>query len=363
MKILYYFRDYGTVMFKWQREHIADELQHNGHSFEIINPLDYRDTEEANRAIKEKIVSEKYTLFMTCLNEELLFIDTLDFIKRNGIPTLLFCPDNLLAPFNHEKISKHFDLIWLTSKETEYLFKEWGCNTVFLPYAANPYLLKPDYSMGEILSLGFIGTPHGSRMDYINYLVDNKIPVTVHTKTENTSQQLISATAQEYMKACASYMRYPIGRKILIASILDKFKKRELHLNSEYLMVKSQIEFTSIAKYSCSYAMMLSFSDAKSTGILKNPVPIINLRHFELPMSGALQFTTYNEEIASYFEDGKEIILCKSRDEYIEKARYYLSEARQKDRMAMKIAARKRAENEHTWMKRFSIVFDLMGIK
>ena len=34
-------------------------------------------------------------------------------------------------------------MVWLTSVETENLFKKWGASTIFLPFAANPNFFKP----------------------------------------------------------------------------------------------------------------------------------------------------------------------------------------------------------------------------
>lgn len=362
MRILYYFRDYGTVMFSWQTFHIVNEMKHYNCEIEIFNPLKYDSIEQANEMLLNQVRNQSYDIFLTCHNEELLYIDTLQSIKKLGIPTLLFCPDNLLAPFNHEHIASYFDLVWLTSKETEYLFKKWNCNTVFLPYAANPYYLIPDYSNKEILTAGFIGTPHGSRADRINQLVNSGIPVTLHTQKQQANVKVFSASADNYAKAIKSYLRYPIGRKILWGSLVDKVKRHRLELNNKNLTICSQIPFEEMARVSCSYAFMLSFSDAKSTGVLKNSVPIINLRHFELPMSGALQFTTYTKEISEYFEDNKEIILCHNSEEYIDKAKFYLREDQAETRKLMKNAARIRAVNEHTWKKRFEVVFSILGI-
>ena len=362
MKVLYYFQKYNTVMYNWQVENFVAEMKMNNCEIEIFNPLLFETVDIANEKVVEKIKSIKYDLFMTCHNEEILYISTLKEIKKSGIPTLLFCPDNLLAPFNHENIANLFDLVWLTSKETKYLFDKWGCRSVFLPYAANPYLYKPDYSMDEISALGFIGTPHGTRMDHINTLVDAGIHVVVHTASTNMQQPIVSTSAKNYVKAVKNYVRYPIGRKLLVASVIDKSKKRMFHLDNPCLQIEKPVPFAEMAKYSCAYAAMLSFTDARSTGVLTHPVPIINLRHFELPMSGALQFTTYSDELASYFEENKEIILCRDRNEYIEKARYWLQDKNESKRKQMKIAARNRAVREHTWNNRFQTIFELLGL-
>ena len=46
----------------------------------------------------------------------------------------------------------------------------------------------------------------------------------------------------------------------------------------------------------------------------------------------------------------------------IDKAKFYLSEENSELRMKMKIAARKRAEKDHTWYKRFSALFKKMNL-
>lgn len=47
----------------------------------------------------------------------------------------------------------------------------------------------------------------------------------------------------------------------------------------------------------------------------------------------------------------------------LEKACFYLSPRQASLRQKMKLAARRRAENEHTWFCRFQKVFDNLGLK
>lgn len=362
MKILYYFLNLDSMMYQWQRYHIFDELRAHGCEIEIFCPRDYASLEEANERLLAQCKADHYDLFMTTFNETYLFSDTLKAIKATGTVTLLFCPDNLVAPYNHQKIAPLFDLVWLTSAETQYLFEKWGCKTIFLPYAANPDFLKPNYASPEQLRVGFIGTPHGSRIDRLNTLLSGAIPVTLHANTGNSSETFFQASVKDYLNVCKDYAKYPIGRKLAYAALKDKLKHRTLVDSYSCLEKKPPVPLEKLAEVNCSYALILSFTDANSTGVLKKPVPIVNLRNFEVPMSGALQFTTYTEEIASYFEDGKEIVLCKTAEEYVEKARYFLRDDKQAERQRMKQAARRRAEAEHTWFCRFTKVFNLLSI-
>lgn len=364
MKILYYFRNLGTAMYMWQVYHIVDELAHYNCEVEVFNPKDFETIDEANERLLKKVREERIDLFMTCHNESLLYIATLKEIKSLGIPALLFCPDNLVAPFNHRHIAPFFDLVWLTAKETEYLFKRWKCKTVFLPYAANPFFLRPDFQQTELPYIGFVGTPHGSRTDRINKLLVAGLPVCVHTRLNAFETKLISAPLDSYAKALVDSIRYPIGIKLVCGSVKDKLMKhRKLLENNPNLRRDAPVPLEKLASKNCAYALVLSFSEANSSGVLKNPVPIVNLRNFEIPMSGGLQITRYTEELASYFENDREIILCRDDDEFNEKARFYLRSDNHDLRLEMKKAARARAEKQHTWMCRFEVIFNRLGLK
>ena len=114
------------MMYQWQKYHIIDEMAEHNCQIDILSPLSYESIEEANEEIVKKLRDNCYDLFLTCLTSTHLFPETIKRIRELGIPSLLFCPDNLVAPFNHEKIAPLFDTVWLTSSETEYLFKKWN---------------------------------------------------------------------------------------------------------------------------------------------------------------------------------------------------------------------------------------------
>ena len=362
MRILYYFLNLDTMMFQWQRYHIFDELKIHGIDVDVVSPMEFSSIEEANIHLIKKAKTVHYDMFLTSFNEEFLDIATLNEIKRCDIPAVLFCPDNLTAPYRHKNICKYFDLVWLTAKETEYLFKKWEAKTIFQPYAANPYFLKPNFSDNDICRVGFIGNPHGSRIDRINSLLNGQIPVTIHSTNANVEQKFLKEKPSSYVKVLVTDMRFPIGRRLAVAAIKDKLFRRELRDPFGKLERQAPVSLDRLAEANSKYALILSFTDADSTGVLKRPVPIVNLRNFEIPMSGGLQYTTYSEELASYFEPDKEIVMAQSKEEYIDKAKFYLKPENIQLRMNIRLAARKRAEANHTWYHRFGAVFDELGI-
>lgn len=361
MNILYYFNDFSTVMFQWQQYHIVEEMHTHECEIEILSPLKYLSIDIANDAILEKLKTGKYKIFMSCLTEKEIRRETLVKAKTMGVKTLLFCPDNLVVPYNHQKLAPLFDLVWLTSKETEYLFKKWGCTTIFLPYAANPNFLKPDWGQKKIQRVGFIGTPHGSRIHTINILLKNRIPVTIHTSAKSVETHLMQASAKDYLKVLFPMLSFPIGRRLAVAAFKDKLFKRRIQDPYGMLEIKGPVPLNQLGKLNSSYALVLAFADANSSGVLANPVDIVNLRNFEIPMSGCVEFVRYTEELAEYFSDEKEIILYRNNDDMVEKARKYLEVNSQSKLIEIGNAARSRAEKDHTWYCRFQKVFQMFG--
>ncbi len=349
-------------MYQWQRYHIFDELDHHDCHIIVFNPLTYSSVEEANQKLIQELKNNKYDLFMTPHNEDWLFIETLKEIKHIGVPTLLICFDNLIVPFIHYKIAPYFDLVWLTSKETKSLFDKIGVTSLFLPYAANPNLER---SNEKCIGVGFIGTPYGSRANMINSLTRNGIPVFCHCKKKMNGQikeELVPQNSMSLNHVFMQFLKFHQGRVVLRGALVNYFKKSariedNIWLHKEYIVHPSELY-----KYYSKYSLALSSTAARNTGVLNHPLDIVNLRNFEIPMSGGLQICRYTDEMAEYFEEDKEIILYKSNEELIDKAKYYYSQEREDTRRRMRKAARERAVSQHTWFNRFIHVFQSLGI-
>lgn len=366
MKILYYFRELNTPMYWWQRIHIFDELKRYGHIIITFNPLDFFSPEEANENVLRYIKKNPdFDLFLTCVDSKWIFPSTIEMIKQWGYPTALICWDNLELPFKHKIVAPHFDFIWLTSYETKYLFENWGCkNIIFQTYAANPYVFIPRWSE-NINVVGFIGSPYGSRVNKINDLINNKINCNVYSDSLFCQGYNSSHGGKQsfdlYDKSIKAgrYLRFPIGRKVLFSALKNKIiNKTHLNSSSPFLHKFKSVSNSEMISLYSNLSLSLNITELRDTYVLRYPIHKIHLRAFEIPMSGGLQFASYNEELASYFEENKEIIFYHNIEEYIDKARFYLDKINYNQMMKMKIAARKKAENEHTWMKRFSVLFE-----
>lgn len=357
MNILYYWLDYNTNMENWQRIHFFDELAKSGISIDVFNPLNYSSFEEANEVLIKKISNDGHLpdLFMTCVDDKFLYKETINIFKKRGIPTLLICFDNLHDPYMHRKIAPIFDLVWLTSFETVYLFKKWNCNTIFLPYAANPYQYSPQ-AKESISAVGFIGTLYGARLNKMQKLADNGINCHVFTNS-NTPQSNNSQLDSNTFKTFINCLKFPIGRTVLKSAIINRFfteKKIDRQNNIHFF---PSVSFEDMISLYSAYSLSLGVTELRNTYLLKKPLHKLHLRTFEIPMCGGLQFTTFTEELAGYFEPDKEIIFYDNEDEMISKAKFYTNAKNEVIVKELKINAYHRAKSDHTWANRFKTIF------
>lgn len=367
MKILYFFKSYESYMSQWQYTHIIDELKYNGHTIDVYNPLDYRSMDEANEKLLPYLKSSAttYDLFLNCESDTYLYPETVAELKKTGIATALICFDNLHAPHIHKSLAPLFDVVWLTSSETIPMFEKWGCkNILFQTYAANPQNFQPQWSSDILRSVCFIGSPYGSRINVINGLTKNSIPTVVYTNALSSHQsyqkkESIPGQKKNKIREIAQALSFSIGRKVLWSAVLNKTglgDKSVLDMNN-YLQTEPSVSFERMQKLYSDHTLSLNITALRNTYLLKQPVQKIHLRTFEIPMCGGLQLASYSDELAGYFEDGKEIVLYRSDDEFISKSQFYLDPKNDLLVRKMKENARRRAENDHTWMNRFDRLF------
>ncbi|MCM1163640.1 MAG: glycosyltransferase [Muribaculaceae bacterium] len=372
MKIFYYFLEYDTPMYGWQRQNHIDELIRAGHEVVTFNPAQYGSMTQANsEAVKMLRQGSGWDMFLACDDQDVLFPETVGRVREMGIPSCLICWDNLELPYKQKKIAPLFDVVWLTSAETSYLFERWGCrNILFMPYAANPFIYQPSAAEEPVRAVGFIGSPYGSRTNKINDLTAGGIPCRIY------SNALVDPSYNSSLKngrksfhplnlavKTTRYLRFPIGRRVLWSTILNRFSRSsELDTTTPMLIGEPSVPFSSMCALYSALTLSLNIAELRDTYVLSQPIPKLHLRTFEIPMSGGLQLTSRTPEITNYFDEGREIVLYSSREEMVDKARYYLDPHHDSEVARMKAAARRRAEAEHTWMSRFNRIFATLGV-
>ena len=89
-------------------------------------------------------------------------------------------------------------------------------------------------------------------------------------------------------------------------------------------------------------------------------IPHVRLRDFEAPMCRTCFLTGYTDEITEFYEIGKEIDTYNSTEEFVDKVRFYLSNAQAAEQLREK--GYQRARRDHTWVRRFEQLFREIGM-
>lgn len=92
----------------------------------------------------------------------------------------------------------------------------------------------------------------------------------------------------------------------------------------------------------------------------RNKIRQIHLRDFEAPMSGACDFVEDQDELREFYDVGREIIGYTSREDLLDKVRFYLSHPHEAERIRR--AGHERARRDHTWARRFEQLFQAIGL-
>jgi len=86
----------------------------------------------------------------------------------------------------------------------------------------------------------------------------------------------------------------------------------------------------------------------------------MKLRDFDGPMAGALYLTSYNPLLANHFNIGEEILTYANIDDCINQIKYFLSN--EKERLRIAANGRARACAEHTWNHRLQSLPQALGL-
>lgn len=267
----------------------------------------------------------------------------IDRVRGLGMPTVNFYCNSIHQFHLVEEIAPHFDYCMFPEREAEPKYLAVGANPVRIQMAASPRFYKP-YPVSREYPVTFVGQKYLNREEYAHYLFINGVDVRVWGpgwRRQASPQSALSLYRRARRLIGALKRRFPEQNQLPQDRCGPPLSDEEL-----------------VKMYSRSY-ISLGFSEVqdRQTGEIKRH---IRLRDFEAPMSGALYFTGQQEELAEYYEIGKEIICYDTKEELLDKIRYYLSHESEAKRV--REAGLRRARRDHTWENRFRQLFEVIGL-
>lgn len=294
-------------------------------------------------------------------------------IRAKNVITTNFSCNNIHQFTLVKNISSLFDLNLFAEKDAEVKFKEIGVPCMWWPMASNPKYFYPINDVKRTIDASFTGAKYSSRFETIYQLLLNNINVHVY------GPGWYDANSQFNYKMLLNDLRAAaidlfLGTK---AICLREYAFLQKKANKAFCHGIDAIHQNAIQAFPDHFhnavsddKMIQLYSESHvSLGFLEvfdnhnfagKKLMHMHLRDFEAPMSGALYCTDYSDEVAEMFEPDKEILACKSIYEKIDKIHFYTKNIVAAD--LIRQAGLKRAKAEHTYKKRYELLFDKLDL-
>jgi spore maturation protein CgeB len=364
---------YAVQNHYWEDQNLLAGLQQSGHDVVVFRPGAFHEalgaawTEDDRTRVSEQLVAAVRAaheeqpvdaLFAYVLNR-LVHPDAIREIGAMGITTMNYWCNGAHQFFLVDEISPAFDYCVVTERAALPDYHRVGANPIYVQLAANPEIYKP-YDLPREYDVTFVGQRYADRPEYVDHLLKNDVDMRVWgpgwTKDRSFGEQVVGldvtlryllrhprASAQKI----AAYSKRRIQERIALPPTAERRLARAAGASLAY---EDLIKMYSRSKIS------LGFS---TTGYARyrdrHKIRQVHLRDFEAPMSGAFYFVEHQEELEEFYEPGREIITYGSREELLEKVRYYLAHDDERERI--RLAGYERAQRDHTWERRFDQLF------
>jgi spore maturation protein CgeB len=224
---------------------------------------------------------------------------TINTIRQLGSRVILYFFDDASRFDNYGKWwIGYFDYVLTEDLNAKIKYKELNVNAINIVCGSNEKIYQKIETEKKKHSVSFVGRKFSNRGDYINEILQNDISVDVFGEGWNNF--------------------------ISIKEMIRVFNSSKINLN-----------FTS------------TYNDFE--------IKQLKARIFEITMCGGFMLTEYVTGLEEYFKIGKEIDCFQTKEEAIQKIKYYLKNNDIRNEIA--IAGWKRSHKDHSWKKRLSEIF------
>lgn len=279
-------------------------------------------------------------LFFSYMASVQVLPEAIDAIRALGIPTVNFYCNAAHQFHQVAEIAPHYDWCMVPEAQAVPKYRAAGARPLHIQMAADPETYHP-FDATEEFDVTFVGQRYLNRPDIIAYLTWHGVDARAwgpHWRDviDWEDQQ----PWQWHARRLPGKLKRTVQRSLGMRPAWYPLPRRSC---GPTLSDEEMVRMYSRSRIS------LNISEVKDeiTGEIKRH---IRLRDFEGPMSGAFFMTGYQEELAEYYEIDREIVCYDSKEELLDKVRYYLR--RSEERQRIRLAGLNRARRDHTWEQR-----------
>lgn len=298
-----------------------------------------------------------------------------DAVRKLGIPTVNFFCNSIYQFELVRDIAAAADFSWHAEKDARQLYLDAGARPVWIQMGADPNIYHPVEAGPRRRVASFVGQRYADRDRLAAALIRANVPVALYGsgwKTDDGSTSPSPASSEIYLgrtshsagsrNAYLDLAKRNWGENGWLAGSLRTFRQFIYRRESRQLSpliarhAEGPVSFDRLITLFSESEVVLNFSNVWSDGRPGSKlVPHVRLRDFEAPMCRSCYLTGHTDEIAEFYEIGKEIDTCRSQNELVDKVRFYLAHADVAEKL--REAGFQRARRDHTWVKRFEELF------
>lgn len=335
--------------------------------------------DEVARAHKQKTVDVFLSYFYNAHFDPSGF----DVLRRLGIPSINFYCNSIYQFDYVAAIAAKADFSWHPEKDARSFYINAGANPVWVQMAADPNVYRPVKDAARAADCCFAGQRYADRDRWMAALAKAGVPIVIYgsgwgaSSKASTGGNGVRAKLTEYLGrhssppgSLHSYFNVirdnirSLGLSGGISRSVSQFQYRRESRRLGPLLspfAKGAIPFHRYLEAFSSHEVILNFSNVWGDGRPGSKlVPHVRLRDFEAPMCRTCYLTGYTDEIVEFYQPEREIITYRSELELVDKAKYYLAHPAQAEQV--REAGYKRAIAEHTWVRRFNVLFSTVGV-
>ncbi|HEY2492467.1 MAG TPA: glycosyltransferase [Paenibacillus sp.] len=263
-----------------------------------------------------------------------MYISTeeLDCIRELGFPTAVWLTDDPYYSDLTITNVKHYDYVFTLELNCVSLYKQLGCEQVhYLPFGVHTehYQPLPSRTPSPLKrDISFIGSAYWNRIHFFR-------PILTQLMKYNTS---FNGIWWNRLPEFPMYQhKIELGKWMGPVETAAAYNASKIVINLHRLYDDDTVNNNSL----------------NITAASPNP------RTFEISACGTLQLSDARDDLARFYEPGKEIVTYSSPQDLLEKVRFYLTH--EKERQEIALAALERTYRDHTYNTRvnelLSIVF------
>jgi spore maturation protein CgeB len=301
-----------------------------------------RNSEAFVDEVKHIMDNQGVDIVFTYFDNRHVLKDAIYEVRKMGAVTINFFCNAAHEFYKVSEVAPAFEYCMVPERDAIKKYIAVGAHPIHVQMAANPKYYHP-VPVPEEFDAVFVGNKYLNREEYLANLRRSKVDVRVY-----------GPNWLPPMVGHLDWQHKPRKWARSLKRVLNEYRGRLLPLEccNSTISDDEMVELYSRAR------ITIGLSDVLTPD--GNIIRHIRLRDFEAPMCGSCYITGFQEELAEYYEIGREIVCYYSKEDLKDKVKYYLRNSTERD--LIRSRGRKRALTEHTWQNRFEKLFKEIGL-